>query len=269
MTCWLNHSAPKKDIFNVIQLRMHILFLSSPQQSILLYLFKFENKLYFFVIIIWSCCNVCGNGRSFATKAELAVVVAVNLPRSNSLMQNGTAVLWVRQLQGWARARAEEAAQGSVPQVHHRLPLGVPPHFQCKLALLWAFCFWLPLLCSQNANTPIRFYAFLSPPPQLSFVFAEFPMLFVLNDYLDTNKHILFGVKACGKDTTRTAAIADISCWDIFHFSVVHVVFVICVSEGQNRKYFRWNTRKWPEGKRSKLTVYSQLLTKYWFAVHY
>lgn len=48
--------------------------------------------------------------------------------------------------------------------------------------------------------------------PQLSFVFAEFPMLFVLNDYLDTNKHILFGVKACGKDTTRTAAIADISC---------------------------------------------------------
>lgn len=36
----------------------------------------------------------------------------------------------------------------------------------------------------------------------LSLVLAECPMLFVLNDYLDTNKHILFGVKACGANIT-------------------------------------------------------------------
>lgn len=46
------------------------------------------------------------------------------------------------------------------------------------------------------------FLPLLSPLLQLSLVLAECPMLFVLNDYLDNNKHILFGVKACGKDTT-------------------------------------------------------------------
>ncbi|XP_070827001.1 protein unc-93 homolog B1 [Chaetodon trifascialis] len=33
---------------------------------------------------------------------------------------------------------------------------------------------------------------------QLSFVFGEFPMLFVLNGYLHENDHILFNVKTCG-----------------------------------------------------------------------
>ncbi|XP_070712360.1 protein unc-93 homolog B1 [Pempheris klunzingeri] len=32
----------------------------------------------------------------------------------------------------------------------------------------------------------------------LSFVFAEFPMLFILNDYLQDNKHILCNVQTCG-----------------------------------------------------------------------
>lgn len=37
---------------------------------------------------------------------------------------------------------------------------------------------------------------------QLSFVFAEFPMAFVLNNvYLHENSHILAQVKDCGKDT--------------------------------------------------------------------
>lgn len=39
----------------------------------------------------------------------------------------------------------------------------------------------------------------LSLPHQLSFVFAEFPMLFVLNGYLHGNDHILNNVKTCGK----------------------------------------------------------------------
>lgn len=47
----------------------------------------------------------------------------------------------------------------------------------------------------------------LSLPPQLSFVFAEFPMRFVLNGHLNTNKHILHSVKTCGKDTRRPAFI--------------------------------------------------------------
>lgn len=58
---------------------------------------------------------------------------------------------------------------------------------QSKQTNVCFFCFFLPLL---------------SPLLQLSLVLAECPMLFVLNDYLDSNKHILFGVKACGKDTT-------------------------------------------------------------------
>lgn len=40
----------------------------------------------------------------------------------------------------------------------------------------------------------------LSLPHQLSFVFAEFPMLFVLNGHLRENDHILYNVKGCGKD---------------------------------------------------------------------
>lgn len=40
-------------------------------------------------------------------------------------MQDGAAVLRVRQLQGRPRAGAEEAPQGSVPQIHHRLPVGL------------------------------------------------------------------------------------------------------------------------------------------------
>lgn len=40
-----------------------------------------------------------------------------------------------------------------------------------------------------------------SLPPQLSFVFAEFPMRFVLNRHLNTNNHILHNVQTCGKHT--------------------------------------------------------------------
>ncbi|XP_068606950.1 protein unc-93 homolog B1 [Brachionichthys hirsutus] len=36
----------------------------------------------------------------------------------------------------------------------------------------------------------------------LSFVFAEFPMLFVLNGYLQDNSHVLHGVKTCGANIT-------------------------------------------------------------------
>lgn len=70
-----------------------------------------------------------------------------------------------------------------------------------NVSLAHCGCFWsgmLLLFCPERANKLIWFTAFLSPLLQLSFVFAEFPMLFVLNDYLDTNVHILFGVKACG-----------------------------------------------------------------------
>lgn len=41
----------------------------------------------------------------------------------------------------------------------------------------------------------------LSLPPQLSFVFAEFPMRFVLNRHLNANSHILHNVQTCGKHT--------------------------------------------------------------------
>lgn len=69
------------------------------------------------------------------------------------------------------------------------------------------FCLGRLLLCSEKASKQMCFFLcvflpLLSPLLQLSLVLAECPMLFVLNDYLDTNKHILFGVKACGKDTT-------------------------------------------------------------------
>lgn len=47
----------------------------------------------------------------------------------------------------------------------------------------------------------------LSLPPQLSFVFAEFPMLFVLNGHLNTNNHILHSVKTCGNNTRRPSFI--------------------------------------------------------------
>lgn len=56
----------------------------------------------------------------------------------------------------------------------------------------------LPCGCLWSGTLPLKLISFLSPLHQLSFVFAEFPMLFVLNDYLDNNQHILFGVKACG-----------------------------------------------------------------------
>lgn len=43
--------------------------------------------------------------------------------------------------------------------------------------------------------------------PQLSFVFAEFPMVFVLNPYLNNNEHILQSVKTCGKDTYHFTSV--------------------------------------------------------------
>lgn len=71
----------------------------------------------------------------------------------------------------------------------------------------------------------------LSLPPQLSFVFAEFPMRFVLNGHLYTNSHILHSVKTCGKDAPaftdsplgpgkRGARVVDTAQEDSFlHFS--------------------------------------------------
>lgn len=45
---------------------------------------------------------------------------------------------------------------------------------------------------------------------QLSFVFAEFPMAFVLNSvYLHDNSHILDQVKHCGKDTCLLTSSSD------------------------------------------------------------
>lgn len=52
-----------------------------------------------------------------------------------------------------------------------------------------------------------RVSAPLSLPPQLSFVFAEFPMVFVLNNYLNNNEHILQSVKTCGKDTYHFTSV--------------------------------------------------------------
>lgn len=46
----------------------------------------------------------------------------------------------------------------------------------------------------------------LSLPQQLSFVFAEFPMRLVLNDYLHESNHILCNVKTCGKYTRHLAS---------------------------------------------------------------
>lgn len=48
-----------------------------------------------------------------------------------------------------------------------------------------------------NEHVPL---CLLSFPHQLSFVFAEFPMRFVLNSHLQEEKHILHNVKGCGKD---------------------------------------------------------------------
>lgn len=65
------------------------------------------------------------------------------------------------------------------------------------------------LLCGveQLQRHLVMSFYLLSLPPQLSFVFAEFPMRFVLNGHLNTNKHILHSVKTCGKDARRPAFI--------------------------------------------------------------
>lgn len=46
----------------------------------------------------------------------------------------------------------------------------------------------------------------LSLPPQLSFVFAEFPMRFVLNKHLNNNNHTLHNVQTCGEHTRGLCA---------------------------------------------------------------
>uniref|UniRef100_A0A674MKJ1 Unc-93 homolog B1, TLR signaling regulator n=1 Tax=Takifugu rubripes TaxID=31033 RepID=A0A674MKJ1_TAKRU len=48
----------------------------------------------------------------------------------------------------------------------------------------------------------IVFQSVFSSIFNLSFVFAEFPMRFVLNGHLNTNKHILHSVKTCGANIT-------------------------------------------------------------------
>jgi len=67
-------------------------------------------------------------------------------------MQDGTAVLRVRQLQGRARSGAEEAPKGGLPQLHHCFPVSLQCHLQCKSKTVFSSQYFQSLISPGGWN---------------------------------------------------------------------------------------------------------------------